>query len=165
MKPIVTNIIISALKGEAGSNPEIHSIFPNDNGILKENIIQHTLPTGARSTDFFDTKHNDQDLLVFVSELKCNRSRNGVVSISFLLNDNAEKNAIISVLKTIFSEFHMDKMEKIQDIVNLAKILYTSLNSKQNFQFNGYVFDIQGYLNSIGLSIEKQVRKVKGGLF
>ena len=165
MKPIITTVIISALKGESGSNPEIHTCFPNDSGIKRNKIIDQVLPTGCRNSEVYEFTYKGQDLLVFVTELNNNGSRNDVVTLSFLLNDHAEKDTIMSILKTIFSEFQVVNLEIIDELTNLAKKLYTGINSHNNFQFNGYAFDIHGYLNTTGMSLERKARKVRGELF
>lgn len=163
MKPIVTNIIISALKGESGSNPEIHSCFPNDSGIKRDKIIEHVLPTGSRSGDVYEYTYKDQDLIVFVSELQ-QESRNDIITIGLLLNNHAEKNTVISILKTIFSEFQVDNIKVINEFADLAKKLFIGLNTG-NFNYNSYSFNIHGYISTTGMSLEKELRKVKGGLF
>ena len=164
MKPFVTNIIISALKGETGSNPEIHTCFPNDAGIRKEKIISQTLPTGARSGDVYEYTYRGQELVVFVSELEQDKTRNDVVTIGLLLNEHAEKNTIISILKTIFEEFQVEKIKEIDEFTNLSKKLHQGIN-RGNFNYDSYSFDINGYLSNTGMSLERDSRKVRGGLF
>ena len=108
MKPIVTHTIISSLKGETGSNPEIHTIFPNDSGIKIKRIESQILPSGSRSGEVHEFSHRGQDLLVFVSELKVKGRRPDIVTISALLNDYIDKTTIIGILKTIFTEIQID---------------------------------------------------------
>ena len=164
MKPIVTHIIISTLEGETCSNPVIHTIFPNDSGIKRDKIISHTLPHGARSGEVFDFTYRRQDLVVFVSELKIEDRRSDIVTISSLLNNQVDKTTFIAILKTIFSEFQVDIFNSMEEFADFAKKLCLGLNSG-NFNMNSYSFDIHGYLSNTGLSLEKEVRKVQGGLF
>jgi hypothetical protein len=164
MKPIVTNIIISKLKGETGSNPVIHTIFPNDSGIKRDKIISQTLPNGAKIGEMYDFVYKRQDLLVFVSELKIEGRRSDIVTIGLLLNDHVDKTTIKSILKTIFSEFQVNNFEGIDEFADLAKKLCNGLNSG-NFSMNSYSFNIHGYLSNTGMSLEREIRKVQGGLF
>ena len=164
MKPIVTNAIISSLKGETGSNPIINSIFPNDSGINTNKIISHTLPSGSRSGEVYEFSYKRQDLLVFVSELKIEGRRSDIVTISLLLNDNVDKTTITSIMKTIISEIQVRNFEEMNEYVDFAKKLCLGLNSG-NFNMNSYSFDIHGYLSNTGLSLERNSRKVQGGLF
>ncbi len=164
MKPIVTNIIISALKGESGSNPEIYTCFPNDSGIRKDKIITYTLPNGAKTGDLYEHTYKGQDLVVIVSELQQDNTRNDVVTISLLLNDHAEKSTIISILKTIFDEFQIEKIKEIEAFTDLGKKLHSGLN-RGSFIYDSYTFDIHGYLTNTGMSIERDTRKIRGGLF
>ena len=164
MKPIVTHTIISSLKGESGSNPEIHTIFPNDSGIKIKRIESQILPSGARTGEIHEFSHRGQDLLVFVSELKVEGRRPDIVTISALLNEFVDKTTIIEICKTIFIEIQVDNFAGMDDFTKLAKKLYTGLNSG-NFNLDSYTFDLQGYLTEKGLSLEKEVIKVKGGLF
>ena len=164
MKPIITHILISALKGESGSNPETLTIYPNDSGIKLKRIESQILPSGARSGEVYEFTHKGQDLLVFASELKVEGRRADIVTISTLLNDYIDKTTVISILKTIFSEIQVDNFTGMDDYTNLAKELFTGLNSG-NFNLNSYAFDIHGYLSNTGLSLERNERKVQGGLF
>ncbi|MHA1111839.1 MAG: hypothetical protein ACTSRE_12100 [Promethearchaeota archaeon] len=164
MKPIITHALISSLEGETGSNPEIHTIFPNDSGIKKENIISYALPQGARSGEVHEFSYKRQDLVVFVSDLKVEGRRPDIVTISLLLNDHIDKNTIISIMKTIFSEFQIDNFKGIDEFTDFVKKLCLGFNSG-NFNMNSYSFDIHGYVSNTGLSIERNARKVQGGLF
>ena len=164
MKPFVTQLIISALKGESGSNPEIHTCFPNDCRLKLDKLITKTLPESSRNGDVFGDSYKGQEIVVFVCELKQDKTRNDIVSISFLLNDFAEKSTIISVVKTIFTEFRMENIEEMDEFVNVAKKLFHGIN-KGNFAYDAYSFDIHGYLSNTGMSMERDVRKVRGGLF
>ena len=164
MKPIVTNLIISTLKGESGSNPEIYSCFPNDSRIKREKIIDQTLPSGSRVNSVLEFRYKGQDLIVFVSELNQEKTRNDIVTFAFLLNDHAEKETIIKIVQTIISDFEIDKIKEIEEYANFGKKLFQGLNTK-NFSYNSYSFDIHGYLNTTGMSLERELRKVQGGLF
>lgn len=164
MKPFVTNMIVSVLKGESGSNPEIYTCYPNDSGIKQGKIISQTLPLGSRVNDVFESRYKGQVLLVFVLELNAELSRNDIVTFAFLLNEQAEKNTIISIVKTIFLEYGCEKINTLEEFANLGRKLFHGLNTK-NFSYNSYTFDIHGYLNKTGMSMEKELRKVQGGLF
>ena len=164
MKPNVTHLIISALKGESGSNPQILTCFPNDSGIKQKRIISKTLPSGARSGDLHEFIYNGQDLIVYVSEFQQETSRNDIITLSLLLNDFTSKEAIISILRAIFIEFHFTEIETLDELTTVAKKLFNGLNSG-TFNYDSYSFDIQGYLNTTGMSLEKELRKVQGGLF
>ncbi len=164
MKPIVTQIIISALKGESGSNPVIYTCYPNDSGIKRDKIIDLTLPSGSRAKEIIEHRYKGQDLLVFVSELKQENSRSDIVTIAFLLNDHAEKTTIINILKTIFSEYQIDMIKNLDEYSDMGKKLFQGINTG-NFSYNSYTFDIHKYLDMTGMSLEKELRKVQGGLF
>jgi hypothetical protein len=164
MKPIVTNLIISTLKGESGSNPEIHTCFPNDSGIKRDKIINFTLPSGSRANDISESRYKGQDLIVFVSELNQEKTRNDIVTFGFLLNNHCEVKTVISIVKTIFSDFQIEKIKDIEEFTNLGIKLFQGLNTKK-FSYNSYSFDIHGYLNTTGMSLVRELRKVQGGLF
>jgi len=164
MKPNVTHLIISTLKGESGSNPTILTCFPNDSGIKHKRIISKTLPSGAKSGDLHEYTYNGQDLIVYVSEFQQETSRNDIITLSLLLNDFTSKDTIISILRTIFTQFHFEKIKSIDELTEISKKLFHGLNSGI-FNHESYSFDIQGYLNTTGMSLEKELRKVQGGLF
>jgi hypothetical protein len=164
MKPNVTHLIISTLKGESGSNPQILTCFPNDSGIREKKIISKTLPPGVRSGTLHEFIYNGQDLIVYVSEFQQETSRNDIITLSLLLNDCTSKDTIISILRAIFAQFLFEDIKDINELTAVAKKLFNGLNSGI-FNHESYSFDIQGYLNTMGMSLEKELRKVQGGLF
>jgi hypothetical protein len=164
MKPIVTHLIVSVLKGASGSDPEIFLCYPNESGIKREKIITNTFPTGSRANDVHESRYRGQDLIVFVLELNQENKRNDIVTFAFLLNDHAEKNTILSIIKKILLEYPSESIKNLEEFTQFGKKLFHGLNTK-NFSHNTFNFDIHGHLNKLGLSMEKELRKVKGGLF
>ncbi len=103
-------------------------------------------------------------MIVYVSEFQQETSRNDIITLSLLLNDCTSKDTIISILRAIFSQFQFESIKSIDELITIAKKLYNGLNSGI-FNYESYTFDVQGYLNTTGMSLSKELRKVQGGLF
>ena len=63
-----------------------------------------------------------------------------------------------------FEEFQLEKITNIDEFTNMAKKLHLGINSG-NINYNSYTFDIHGHLSNTGMSLERDARKVRGGLF